>query len=499
MARPSTTRTIRIDGMTCVSCQRVIEKTLRRIDGVSTARVDWGEGTAEISYDPARVTVAALEEAIERSGYRISRTPGISRAGIGAVAAVIGSIVALYLLLEGTGVLNLLAPQTLADGSMGYGMLFAIGLATSVHCIAMCGGINLSQSLPSGACATPTSHPRSAAAFVPSALYNAGRVVSYTVIGSLLGALGMVLGGGGAVGLSPLVQGALKIVAGVVMVVMGVGMLGLFPGFRRLMPRLPRVLGDRIGDAASSVRRPFIVGLLNGLMPCGPLQSMQIVAFASGSPLVGALSMFAFSLGTVPLMLGLGSIVAALGSRFFRPVMTVGSMLVVVLGLAMVSQGGSLSGLIPPHLLTPLIIAVAVLGLASAVPARTSGRRLAIVGITVVLAVVAVTGWVSSTALRGSEGGRARIVDGVQVVSSTLEPGRYPNITVQAGVPVRWTIDAPDGSINGCNNRFLIPEYGIEHTFQPGENVVEFTPERPGIVSYACWMGMIKGTIDVVD
>ena len=43
------------------------------------------------------------------------------------------------------------------------------------------------------------------------------------------------------------------------------------------------------------------------------------------------------------------------------------------------------------------------------------------------------------------------VVDGVQVVNSTLQAGRYPDITVQAGVPVKWVIDAPDGSINGCN------------------------------------------------
>lgn len=52
--------------------------------------------------------------------------------------------------------------------------------------------------------------------------------------------------------------------------------------------------------------RPFIVGIHNGFMPCGPLQSMWIVALAGGSSFAGAFSMLLFSLGTVPLMLGLG-------------------------------------------------------------------------------------------------------------------------------------------------------------------------------------------------
>ena len=58
-------------------------------------------------------------------------------------------------------------------------------------------------------------------------------------------------------------------------------------------------------------------------MPCGPLQSMQIVALACQNPFSGALSMFLFSLGTVPLMLGLGSLVSILGKRFAKKMTTV--------------------------------------------------------------------------------------------------------------------------------------------------------------------------------
>jgi plastocyanin domain-containing protein len=86
----------------------------------------------------------------------------------------------------------------------------------------------------------------------------------------------------------------------------------------------------------------------------------------------------------------------------------------------------------------------------------------------------------------------------VQVVNSTLLPNRYPAITVQQGIPVRWIINAPQGSINGCNNRFIVREYGIEHTFRPGENVIEFLPAKTGRFPYSCWMGMIRSSITVV-
>lgn len=72
-------------------------------------------------------------------------------------------------------------------------------------------------------------------------------------------------------------------------------------------------------------------------------------------------------------------------------------------------------------------------------------------------------------------------------------------IAIQAGKPVKWIIDAPKSGINGCNYRMFLPEYGITHTFQEGENVIEFTPSDTGTFPYTCWMGMIRGSIRVTD
>jgi plastocyanin domain-containing protein len=92
-----------------------------------------------------------------------------------------------------------------------------------------------------------------------------------------------------------------------------------------------------------------------------------------------------------------------------------------------------------------------------------------------------------------------RIVDGKQVVTSTLSSGKYPNITVQAGTPVKWVITAPEGSVNGCNYQVIIPEYGLRYDFKTGENILEFTPTDAGKYTYSCWMGMIRGTITVTQ
>ncbi|MBQ8506843.1 MAG: sulfite exporter TauE/SafE family protein [Clostridia bacterium] len=473
--------------MTCINCQKKIYKALSALPGVSEISVSYERGTAQLSFDPGITNVDRIGKTIADLGYDLLPD---GQMDISKTICLPVIIIALYILLEHFGVLNLLVPSQLAESGMGYGMLFVVGLFTSVHCIAMCGGINLSQSLPGGR--------QQGNAFLPSLLYNAGRVVSYTVVGFLLGLVGMLVGGNSSGGVPVLLQGILKLLAGALMVVMGVNMLGIFPWLRKLNPRMPGFIARRIGAGKAAARRPFIIGLLNGLMPCGPLQSMQILALASGNPLTGALSMLLFSLGTVPLMLGLGALVSALGKRFARAVMNTGAVLVAVLGLSMLAQGGSLSGMLLPDKLLFLVIALFAAGIAASIPFRRKAYRIAGVAAALVLAVSAGAALQQLENAPQAQDSRVQVVDGVQQVRSTLQPGQYPTIMVQAGMPVKWNIDAPSGSINGCNYRLFIPEDGIDYAFSEGENIIEFTPEAPGDYAYTCWMGMIRGNIIVM-
>ncbi len=440
------TISLSIEGMSCINCQTRITRKLLETEGVEKAEVSYAAGTARVTYDPALLTPGSLVAAIGDAGYEASSEQKPSKPGFGRIIGIAAIVVFSYLLLEQSGVLNVLVPSQLAESNMGLGMMFVIGLVTSVHCLAMCGGINLSQCVrPEADTGKSTFLATARAPF----LYNGGRVLSYTIIGFAAGALGSVLT------FSPFVQGMMKLAAGVVMLVMGLNLLGVFPSLRRLSPRIPRRLSSALDGVRASGKGPFVVGLLNGLMPCGPLQAMQIYALSTANPATGALSMLLFSLGTVPLVFGLGTLGSALGRTFTHKAMAVGAILVMVLGLSMLSQGWSLSGITLPSL--PSLIA-----------SQTQETE-----------------------------GQAVIEDGVQLVNSTLSSGAYPDITVQAGMPVKWTITAPEGSVNGCNNRMLISPFNLEHRFQTGENIIEFTPTEAGTYSYSCWMGMIHGTIRV--
>jgi plastocyanin domain-containing protein len=247
---------------------------------------------------------------------------------------------------------------------------------------------------------------------------------------------------------------------------MGINMLGFFPALRRFNLHMPKFFADKIDKEKEAGRNPLFIGLLNGLMPCGPLQAMQLYALSTGSPVAGGVSMFLFSAGTVPLMFALGALSSLLsgsfGHAFSAKVMKIGAVLVSVLGLTMFTNGWSLSALPDPlDTLTAFL--------------RPSGSQSA-----------------------SGNTFTPLVENGVQIINSSLSGGRYPAITVQEGIPVKWTINAPQGSINGCNNRMIIREYGIEHRFTPGENIIEFIPKKTGRFAYSCWMGMIRSSITVV-
>lgn len=440
------TKKLKIGGMACVSCQNIIEKKLQLTAGVEHVSVSYSKGTAAVTYDTHIISLKEITEIINKLGYKVPTgdQPRSSTSRIIGILIIVGAI---YVLLQRSGLTQLFNAFPLAEAGMGYGMLFVIGLVTSVHCVAMCGGINLSQCIPQ----STSIEGHKFSALRPSLLYNLGRVISYTTVGAIVGALGSVISFSGAF------KGAVQLLAGVLMVIMGLNMLGVFPWLRRLNPRMPKIFARKLQSEKAGSNSPLYIGLLNGLIPCGPLQAMQLFALSTGSLVQGALSMLLFSLGTVPLMFGLGALSSVLSKRFTRKVMTAGAVLVVVLGLSMFSQGWSLSGF----------------SRSSPIP--------------------------QSAAASQNTASDIQVVDGVQLLNSTLSSGNYPAITVQAGIPVKWTISASEDDINGCNNRMFIPEYDLEYSFKPGENIIEFTPAQTGKFPYSCWMGMIRSAITVVE
>lgn len=443
------TKNLEILGMTCISCQNRIEKKLRSTKGIKSAVVKYRSQKAEITFDESKINLVQINDIIAALGYEVTKNPQIFKQNHFEKLGFVFIVFALFLLIDHFGLLALLAPTQNAAQNMQYGMLFVIGLITSVHCVAMCGGINLSQTIKREESSQKHFTNSKFESVKPAILYNLGRVISYTGIGFLVGAFGSVFS------ISTTLQGVLKIIAGVFMLIMGSNMLNLFPFLRRFTPSMPKIFTKKINQGKQNNNSSFVVGLLNGLMPCGPLQAMQIYALSTGNAFAGAFSMFLFSLGTVPLMFTLGALSGILGKKFTKQVLTVGAVLVLVLSLDMLSQG--------------FILSRAGLSMKP----QTS---------------------VAEDTTKPSE---EKDDSNTQIINSKLGFGGYPNITVKAGTPVKWIIEAPQGSINGCNNSIIIPLLNRQFSFNYGKNIIEFTPNEVGTHQYTCWMGMLSGSITV--
>ena len=423
---------IKVYNMTCTSCETRIEKALMNMPGVMKVLGDYKSESVFLEYDDEMCNIDRVKETISKLGYSTENSGNFKLIGMLVI------VLAIFLLSKAGNSFDM--NSKLENAS--YLVLFIVGVFTSLHCVGMCGGIMLSQSIS-------TEEKTKFEALKPALFYNLGRVVSYTILGGIVGALGSVFS------LSLSFKAGLQVFAGLFMIIMGLNMSG-YSLFRKFNIKLPW----SFCSLKKTGKTPFVVGILNGLMPCGPLQTMQLYALGTGSALSGATSMFVFALGTVPLMLGFGAISGLLSKDRTKELVKFGGILVVVLGLIMGNRGLALAGIN----ISPM-----------ALMHNTSKQNNSPENIT-----------------------KATLENGVQVINMTANANGYtPNVLyVQKNVPVKWVINGEQ--LTSCNNAIVVPSLDKQQKLESGENVINFTPGDKDI-NFSCWMGMITGVIKVVD
>ncbi|MFA5867321.1 MAG: sulfite exporter TauE/SafE family protein [Actinomycetota bacterium] len=333
---------------------------------------------------------------------------------------------------------------------MGLWVIFLTGMVTSLHCVAMCGNFVLTFAI------TGEQKARSRlSAMLPHLYYNGTKLLSYTLVGIGAGFLGSAVDLGGF-------KGTVNIVAGVLMILMALNMLNVHPALRVFSFRMPRKLSARLFKSAAQADTfaPAVFGLFNGLMPCGPLQAMLILAASTGSPAQGGLTMLAFGLGTVPLMLVYGTFASTLAKRFKGQVTLAGAVIIIILGLVVMNRGLVLTGF------KYNFKYVSDKAIAMVIPPETT------------------------------EAGQS--ADGkVQNLKIDIQGGYVPSsLTVKPNVPVRLTINRPGNDF--CSERFVFPKFGIDKQLKPnGTTVIEFTPTETGQFTFTCGMGMYQGSLNV--
>ena len=416
---------VKIDGITCDNCRNEISKKL--LNEKEIKNVEITKNIAKITF-LKKIKERKIIDIINSLGYFTKKefiSENIknidSNIKLKEFIIIFVSILSLIILIKKIFGYNIFNVIPTIDSNISYGMLFVTGILTSIHCISMCGAINLIS----------TFNRENNINLKKPILYNLGRLLSYTFLGGIVGLIGSIIS------VNEVVNGLIIIFASIVMFLMSLSMLNV------IKFKIPKLIKLRV-----KTNNSLIIGLLNGLMPCGPLQAMQIYALSTGSFIKGALSMFLFCLGTIPLMFGIGIIFNVTKGKIRITLNKIASVLILLLSMIMLFRGLSTIG-------------------------------------------INYNVFNNYTA--------ATIYKNYQEVELDLSYGNYDDIIVQKSKKVRLIINVKDGYLTGCNNVILINEFGIKKKLEVGKNIIEFTPNKVGTYPMNCWMNMITNNIKVID
>ena len=236
------------------------------------------------------------------------------------------------------------------DIQFEYLAYFGFGFLSSLHCLGMCGPIVL------GYAAHLENNERSAPfyrAFMAHLLYNTGRIFTYSMLGAFIGAAGRVLDTA-LINIAG-IKNTVTLAGGLFLILIGLGQLRILPAayllnenalfrFEKIRMVVRRLMHP------DNVAGKFLLGVLLGFIPCMLTYAMFARAFTTQSSLSGFLTLFAFGLGTLPMLLFAGSA----STYFTRRIRMVGNRLagagIVLMGVILLlrlylslKQGGTMN------------------------------------------------------------------------------------------------------------------------------------------------------------
>ena len=226
---------------------------------------------------------------------------------------------------------------------------FLTGLTTGgLSCLAVQGGL-LASSLAYQLEQDMKMHgkqPRLARKFRPRiaepiTLFLIAKVVMYTLLGFILGALGSIFQ------FSPTISAMLMIVIGLFMLGNGLRMLNVHPVFRYFMIEPPsfltRYIRKKSKNGASRMTSLFL-GAMTVLIPCGVTQAVMAAAIGTGNPMQGATLLLAFTLGTTPVFFAVSYFATRLGATIEKYFTRIVAVTLLVLGFVSINSGLNLVG-----------------------------------------------------------------------------------------------------------------------------------------------------------
>jgi sulfite exporter TauE/SafE/copper chaperone CopZ len=440
---------IKIDGMTCGSCELLLERKLKKISEISKVDIDFNKGSAIIYYNKNRPSINKIKSIITDAGYEISSirkrkeeiSKGIHFMELGGIAII---LLALFTFI---GYLDLFNNIGITE-NMSLGFIFLIGVVAAFSsCLAVTGGLLVSITAKY---AQKHQNTSGFVKFKPHIYFNTGRIIGYTFLGGLIGAFGSLFT------ISGTSTGFLTILASTVMVLLGLQLLNLYPKFiKNLIPKLPKSFSRKVMDSSNNQKSvtPFFLGAGTFFLPCGFTQALQIYVLSLGDPFIGAMTMLSFSLGTLPGLLSLGALSSFLKGTTKRYFFKTAGIAVILLGIFSMQSGLILAGLYTPQ--------------------NSPGIEN------------------SNLDLNNLElDSNVRIENGIQIIEMKIERySYYPSqFTIIKDMPVEWRIDSTKAA--GCAQVISIPKLGYTEFLGKSKKVITFTPTQTGKLDFMCSMAM---------
>lgn len=292
----------------------------------------------------------------------------------------------------------------------------------------------------------------------PIFLFLVAKLISYTLFGLLLGALGSVLQ------LTPMMRAILMIAIGIFMLGNGLRMLKVHPIFRYFIIEPPAFLTRyirRTSKKGASLVTPVFLGALTVLIPCGIAQSIMAVALGTGSPLQGAALMFSFTLGTTPVFFSIAYFATRLGAALEKSFTRLIALTVIILGLVSINYGLNLAG-------SPLSANTLFNNL---LPASSSS------------APTVDPGSVSSST--------SSQYDYEVIVSNNGYNPKVLHLAANQPVKLTWIT----GNTYSCARAVVVPSLNYQQVLPPtGEVSINIPSQAMGkVIRYSCSMGMYTG------
>ncbi len=466
--KKSSVCTYSVAGMHCASCELLTEKTLLENKNIKAVKSSVLKASIEIEYEGDAPSPTQLNKLFKADGYTFSnkskqKIESIKKKKEGQIKGsnlsnffiISGSSLALIIIFYALNSSGLSAAVNVnANSALPLFLLFGL-LAGVSSCAALVGGVILSMSRQwSDIYNKDDSRMKKAE---PHLMFNAGRLLAYTIFGALLGSIGSVFK------LSMTFSSILITLVSVLMILLALQMLGL-KYFRNFQISAPKFITRYIVNEKNFSGRymPFSMGALTFFLPCGFTITAQTLALASGSFKQGALIMLLFALGTLPILLFIGFSSLKFSNKPSSAAKFMKVAGVLVLFFALYNINAQLN----------------VLGFKSLsdIEFKKTEKVLAV------------------------HDDLPLIVNGKQVLKMEARSSGYvPNrLKVRVGVPVSWEIS--DKGSSGCTNAVIAKGlFTGEIKLSPGKtSIKEFTVYKPGLYKFSCWMGMVSGVIEAV-